>query len=392
MKNILYIASYIPFDTPFAGSKTSYGLLKKMAKKFSISIFVFYNSVESSYFDGFKNWLDRRENISFVGLRAVSNRSRVLMACIFFLFPSIMSFRFSFRLILYSFRKRRQIDTVYVDFSQSLLLGWFVSRLISKPLVISMPDVLLQSFRRKSESSRGLWYIFFRFECFKLAVFERLFVCSADLVIVQSFKDKSLLVDIFGVSDESIEVLSPSFYRRDGYSRPLDKTVLLWGAYNRVENEEAFWFYVSHVHPVVRDFFPNYRFVAAGANPSSDMIRLASVDRSIIVTGFLDDPVTVFSQAKIAVVPLLTGAGIKVKCIETLYFGIPTVASSIGSEGIPAIEGLITINNLDQFSDAVIGLLDNDICFDRSQMKKNVDSLFDFNADAQRVIVRLSNV
>ena len=54
------------------------------------------------------------------------------------------------------------------------------------------------------------------------------------------------------------------------------------------------------------------------------------------MTGFVDDVRKYFSLLDIGVIPLIKGAGIKIKTVEMLYSEIPVVSTTVGIEGILA--------------------------------------------------------
>ena len=68
----------------------------------------------------------------------------------------------------------------------------------------------------------------------------------------------------------------------------------------------------------------NYRFIIAGANPPKSIVEKYQNDKTVYITGFIDDPSEIFNISHISVVPLRLGAGIKVKTLESLYMGLPT--------------------------------------------------------------------
>jgi glycosyltransferase involved in cell wall biosynthesis len=59
------------------------------------------------------------------------------------------------------------------------------------------------------------------------------------------------------------------------------------------------------------------------------------------------------------VVPLLYGGGVKTKAVIALSMGVPIVSTSVGSEGIPARNGieLITEDDPSKFADAVVKVM-----------------------------------
>ena len=63
------------------------------------------------------------------------------------------------------------------------------------------------------------------------------------------------------------------------------------------------------------------------------------------------------------VVPLRYGAGVKGKVVEAMYYGIPIVSTSVGTEGIDGVESFVEVqNDADKFAESVVKLYnDNDI-------------------------------
>ena len=51
--------------------------------------------------------------------------------------------------------------------------------------------------------------------------------------------------------------------------------------------------------------------------------------------GEVDDLAAFYAAIRVAVVPLRYGAGVKIKTIEALQYAVPSVATSIGAEGLP---------------------------------------------------------
>jgi glycosyltransferase involved in cell wall biosynthesis len=80
-----------------------------------------------------------------------------------------------------------------------------------------------------------------------------------------------------------------------------------------------------------------------GSNMPDDILELA--DEHVIVHGFISDDelVTLYSGVRLSVVPLRFGAGVKGKVLEALHAGVPVVTTSVGAEGIPESENLLTI-------------------------------------------------
>ncbi len=90
-----------------------------------------------------------------------------------------------------------------------------------------------------------------------------------------------------------------------------------------------------------------------------------------------------YASARVAVVPLRFGAGVKNKVIEAMAFGTPLVTTEIGAQGIAKLDEIIPVtSDAQKFSEYVNALLKNDI--EWKTVSKNgvsfVETKYSFNA------------
>lgn len=120
--------------------------------------------------------------------------------------------------------------------------------------------------------------------------------------------------------------------------------------------DAALWF-CNEVFPKIRKQIPNIRLNIVGSNPSDEIKSLASND--IKVTGYVSDEKLeeYYMQSKIAISPLRFGAGVKGKLLESLYYQIPTVITSIAAEGVPEITKFAMIaDDVESFANKIYEL------------------------------------
>ena len=80
---------------------------------------------------------------------------------------------------------------------------------------------------------------------------------------------------------------------------------------------------------------PGFRLHIIGKGADNGLLRLVErYKSSITVEGFVDDLEEVFDASCAMVVPLLFGSGVKIKTLEALSRGLPTLTTSYGVEGI----------------------------------------------------------
>jgi glycosyltransferase involved in cell wall biosynthesis len=62
-------------------------------------------------------------------------------------------------------------------------------------------------------------------------------------------------------------------------------------------------------------------------------------DPSIRFTGWVEDVEPWFRRSRVMVVPLRSGSGMRVKILDAFARGLPVVTTSVGIEGIAAVDG-----------------------------------------------------
>lgn len=388
MKKILYISSFLPYDTPFAGSQTSYRILKKIAKNDRVDLIVFSTEVEINYVDRFISFCKKEKNVNLLSINRVNKFTRIINALFFFFLPALLVARFSFK---YLFKLNRNYDFVYADWSQGIFFGYILSKLYNVPIFYSIADVITQSLERKYKNERNIFKKFiFSIEYLKAALFERRILDGGKLIIVQSIKDKLILVNM-GINEEKILAITPYFSQNMKFEEKNDDqmnfNILFWGAMNRSENVDAVEYYLSSFHERLKSKIKNYRFIIAGANPSRSIIQNYANDESIYISGFIEDPSEIFNIAHLSVAPLRLGAGIKVKILESLYMGLPTITTDIGAEGIylSDSDGLYIENDKERFLKRIINIYENYQDINKSNIRRNMKCRFDFDQSLDKI-------
>lgn len=94
-------------------------------------------------------------------------------------------------------------------------------------------------------------------------------------------------------------------------------------------NEGALLELVERVLPFVR---VPVELTVVGSDPSPAVLALAG--RGIRVVGGVPDPVPWLRAARVMVVPLRLGAGLKAKFVDAMASGLPFVTTSVGAQGL----------------------------------------------------------
>jgi len=137
-----------------------------------------------------------------------------------------------------------------------------------------------------------------------------------------------------------------------------EEAVVFSGNLEYHPNRTAVRYFRREIWPLLRDRWPDLNWRLVGMNP--EFVReFTSGDPRIDVRGSVENAVTELARARVAIVPLLSGSGTRLKILEAWAAGLPVVSTSIGAEGLGARDGehLLIADSAVAFVEAVSRLL-----------------------------------
>jgi glycosyltransferase involved in cell wall biosynthesis len=218
-------------------------------------------------------------------------------------------------------------------------------------------DIQAQAYLRKS----GIQSLFSSF-VFKE---ERQLTSLANKIFVLSEKDRGLMKGLYGdqLQIELKPLPLPKFISEiDRTQESIEKgSLMFWGAMNRPENELSIIHFIDNVYrPLCAENVTDIKLYIVGAKPTAKLQKYAS--ENIIITGFVENPVSYFNRAEIGIVPLLYGAGVKLKTLEMLASGMHVISTPIGSEGIDVkAHDNISVCDIKDFFQKIMIVLDKKV-------------------------------
>jgi glycosyltransferase involved in cell wall biosynthesis len=168
---------------------------------------------------------------------------------------------------------------------------------------------------------------------------------------------------------------------------------LFVGGFQHDPNVDAAKFLVNEVMPKVKAIMGEVQVFLVGSKPTREVLELSS--RNVTVTGWVDDLRPVYDKARIFVAPLRYGAGVKGKIGESLSFGLPTITTSIGVEGMDVEHGvdLFIAETADEIANRICEIYNNEellasiakngsekieTLFGKASLRKRLQELVDF--------------
>ena len=167
-------------------------------------------------------------------------------------------------------------------------------------------------------------------------------ILRCDLTLIISTYEMQIIIEIFKVdptlllylpfflnpiSDEEIST-KKTFEERNDF--------VFIGNFLHEPNWDAVKFLKEDIWPLIKKELPNSRINIYGAYPSQKVTQLHNEKEGFIIKGRALSATEVIENARVTIVPLRFGAGIKGKLVEAMQCGTPSVTTSIGAESMHA--------------------------------------------------------
>ena len=163
---------------------------------------------------------------------------------------------------------------------------------------------------------------------------------AADLVLTVSQREAKLINDVLIDAERAVWV--PDWEDFPPSSTPFDERrgILFVGNFRHPPNEDALaWLCTDIVPRIDRQALERHPVAVVGNALDDELLDLCKSTAGVQPIGFVPSLLPYFGHARLFVAPLLTGAGTKRKLIQAAMVGVPTVATSIATEGLDIVDG-----------------------------------------------------
>lgn len=138
-----------------------------------------------------------------------------------------------------------------------------------------------------------------------------------------------------------------------------DGGFLLLGSWRWAPNREAAAWFLKDIWPQVRAQRPDARVHVVGPGTGADALGFAA--DGVVWEGEVPDVAPFFARARALVVPLRSGAGLRVKILEAMAAGTAVVSTRLGVGGLDMTPGaqLLVAESPREWAEAVLRLEDD---------------------------------
>jgi sugar transferase (PEP-CTERM/EpsH1 system associated) len=231
------------------------------------------------------------------------------------------------------------------------------------PKVIFTHNVEATIWQRHYQVARNpLWKAACWREYRVMAQVERRYLERADHVLTVSDADRSAFARF--LDPAKITVIPTGVdvdYFRPEPDREQPHTLVFTGAMDWLANEDAIFYFVEEILPLVRNEVPQAVLWVVGRNPSGRLRALGEKGEGVKVTGSVEDVRPYVRDAAVYIVPLRVGGGTRLKIFEALAMAKAVVSTSVGAEGLPVRPGeeILLADAPEHFAREVVRLLED---------------------------------
>jgi len=349
----------VPPDT--GGKIRSYNILRELARHHSVTFFSFHAAHQNDAHPALKNRFDR---VVSVPLSLPVSKSRADMLDYLIRLLSFNPYlitkycRSEVRHKLRTLLQQETYDVIVCDFvSPAGVIPWDSPI----PKVLFTHNVEAVIWRRHHEvATKPVWKAISWWEWRKMEAAERRYLRLADRVLTVSETDRDAFATF--LDPQKITVI-PTGVDVD-YFQPLPveeipDSLVFTGSMDWLPNEDAIFFFVEAILPLIKQQCPALSLEVVGRNPSRKLQSLVETETSVRLTGWVEDIRPFLARGSVCIVPLRIGGGTRLKIFEAMSMGKAVVSTSVGAEGLPVQtwENIVLADAPNDFASSVITLL-----------------------------------
>ena len=349
----------VPPDT--GGKIRSYNILRQLAHQHSITLFSFYAAHSPDVHAELKHVFDRvvtmplsipaPKSLAEMCDYALRLFSREPYGITKYCRPEVSR---GLRALL----EQENYDIILCDFMAAAgVIPWDCAT----PKVLFTHNVEATIWRRHYEvASNVIWKAISWQEWRKMEAAERRYLRLADRVLAVSETDRDAFATFLDF--EKLTVIPTGVDVE--YFQPLPgeetaNSLVFTGSMDWLPNEDAIFYFADTILPLMREHSPEVFLDVVGRNPSRKLQALAESEKSIRLTGWVDDIRPFVGRGSVCIVPLRIGGGTRLKIFEAMAMGKAVVSTSVGAEGLAVRSGenIVLADSPNDFAQAVISLL-----------------------------------
>lgn len=357
---VLLLTQVLPYP-PDSGPKIkTYYVLKYLAQKHDVTLVSFVRDTDKpEYIQHLETLCERVitvpitrskfRDLAFLGKSLLQNQPWMMLR----------DERPEMRQVLAELAATTHFDVVHADQTN---MGQYALPFTQSRKVLDLHNALWMLYKRLAETTAPTnpmkyllmrdWPLLKRYEGWLCQQFDAITAVTdedRELLLEAGAPDKITVIPIAIDTDEKAQLTRA----------PQSPNIVHIGTMYWPPNINGINWFLDEIYPLVKAQLPEATCTLIGARPPESIIQRGQADPSITVTGYVDDPLPLLSQASMMVVPLQAGGGMRVKILDALAQGLPMVSTTVGCEGIKVTheQDILIADTPQDFAAATVRLL-----------------------------------
>jgi glycosyltransferase involved in cell wall biosynthesis len=339
---VLWISHNVPYPPKTGVLQRNYNLLREASRHAEIFLVaILKEDILPGHYDleAARDALGKFcRQIDIIELPVESSRARLYslaMKSLFTTFPMSVNWVESPKMHdrIRRLSSEHDFDVVHFD---TISLAEYRHDVSARATVLNHHNIESHLLRRRMDYERNaLKRYYYGIEAKKLEHYEQAVCGQFDTNFTVSSLDGERLLSI--APDANFDVIANGVdidYFSSVDQEPVPKSVIMVSGMNWFPNRHAVLYMCNEIWPLLTEEVPEITWTVVGASPPQRVKDLATQDKRVTVTGFVDDVRPYMKGAEIYLCPMRDGGGTRVKILDALSMGMPIVATTMACEGI----------------------------------------------------------
>ena len=354
---VLMVTPYLPYPPVSGGRMRTYNLVKYLSPNYAITLVCFGRPEETTF-----DYSPLREYGDVIVVNRPSSPGTMKAALLSLTSPKPITMRLyqskTMRQTCAQVIRERSPQVIHVE---SFYMLQNIPSDCPIPVLLSEPAIEYRAWGKHARVAKPKYTRpALALEALKMRYWSPRAWASADLVGAMSEVDAA---EIHHAAPGASVVLTPNgvdtdfFVPNPAIGRDTNSAVYM-GDYKYFPNTDAALYFATAILPLIRTRRPDFHLYLLGKDPTPEICALGS--DAITVTGLVEDTRPYLHKSAVFIAPIRSGSGTRFKLLEALACGCPVVSTSLGCEGLDAVDGthLLIRDQPQAFADAVVELLD----------------------------------
>lgn len=252
---------------------------------------------------------------------------------------------------------QKSYDLIHTEFIRAAPATFDI---LGLPKVFDAVDSLVLAYKRSLISSHVslIQRMIALIEWLKMQKYEPWVMRHFDRLIVSSPIDRNYMRERGNLVEVIPNGVDIDYFSYSPEPRQASTIVFLGKMSYYINVASIMWFY-KEIFPLVRRSHPNVNLQIVGRNPTPAIISLGK-DPAIEVTGTVSDVRPYLKKASLSICPMVSGAGIQFKILESMAVGTPCVTTRLACMSLETIsdQEVLVADSPNEFAAAVCTLLE----------------------------------